>query len=154
MREEKGHDVPIIESQVPDVADGFHTLAIEFIELVEGTAYNQPDVPETRVKMQLRVETPDEPEERFVAWMSQNLSERSTLGAIIKAVEGKTPIGDYDTDRLIGKRFQHMVTHNESGWPKLVSGTAAAVRDKKNGKKGTVIKGDGPEMLPSGEAPF
>jgi hypothetical protein len=154
MREAKGNDVPIIESQIPDVAEGFHTLAIEFIELVEGTAYNQPDVPETRVKMQLRVETPDEPEERFVAYMSQNLSEKSTLGSIIKAVTGSVAVRDFDTDDLIGKKFGHMVRHNDGGWPQLVSGTAAPIRDKKNGKKNTIIKGNEPELLPSDEAPF
>lgn len=152
MREAKGNDVPIIESQIPDVADGFHTLAIEFVELVDGTAYNQPDVPETRVKMQLRVETPDEPEERFVAYMSQNLSEKATLGSIIKAVEGQKATGDYDTDRLIGKKFGHMISHNDGGWPKLVSGTAASAREK--GKKNTIIKGNEPELLPGDEAPF
>lgn len=137
MREAKGNDVPIIESQIPDVAEGFHILAVEFVELVQGTAYNQPDVPEMRLKMQVRIETPDEPEARFDAWMSLNTGEKATLGSIIRAALGESPRGDFDTDRLIGKKFGHMVTHNDAGYPKLVSGTAAAIRDKgkKNGQK-------------------
>ena len=55
---------------VPDVAANFHTLEIEDLELVDGTAYNDPDTPEQRVKMQLRVRTPTHPDESFVVWMS------------------------------------------------------------------------------------
>ena len=122
----------------PDITAGFHTLAVEFVELEEGTKYGEPDVPETRVKMQLRVETPDEPQETFTAWMSQSLGEKATLGCIVRAALGNTAVGygqAFDTDDLIGKKFQHMIQINENGWPRLVSGTAAPVTPKRRGKK-------------------
>jgi hypothetical protein len=76
--------------------------------------------------MQLRVRTPGEPDERFVAWMSPKLSEKATLGAIVLVTLGATPSDStFDTDMLIGRRFRHMTSHNERGWPKLVPGTAA-----------------------------
>ena len=34
------------------------------------------------------------------------------------------------TDVLIGRRFRHMTSHNERGWPKLVPGTAAPEKSR------------------------
>jgi hypothetical protein len=58
--------------------------------------------------------------------MSPKLSEKATFGAIVKAIQGSTPTDpEFDTNVLIGRRFKHMVGHNDRGWPKLVPGTAA-----------------------------
>jgi hypothetical protein len=143
---------PRIENnaEIPEVSDDFHELEIEAIELVEGTKYGEPDVPETRVKMQLRVRTPGEEENSFQAWMSQNLGEKATLGAIVRATLGSVPRGGIDTDDLIGKRFRHMITHNDNGWPKLVAGTAASV-GRKSKKQQPVLIGADDDV---DEAPF
>jgi hypothetical protein len=146
---------PRIENnaEIPEVSDDFHELEIEAIELVEGTKYGEPETPETRVKMQLRVRTPGEEENSFQAWMSQNMGEKATLGAIIRAVFGSAPRGGVDTEDLIGKRFRTMVTHNDTGWPKLVPGTAAPVKAGKAGKgeKQPVLIGADDDVE---EAPF
>lgn len=120
--------MPVIENTVsiPDVPADFHVLEIEGIEVVQGTTYNDPDTPETRLKVLLGVRTPGVPNESFTAWMSTKLSDKATFGAIVRAVLGETPRDpQFDTDVLIGKRFRHMTSHNEQGWPKLVPGTAA-----------------------------
>src|SRR5215217_2905015 len=96
-------------AQIPNVSADFHLLEIESIEATQGTKYNEPDVPETRIKMTLRVRTAGEPDESFTAWMSPNLSEKATLGAIVVATLGSTPADStFDTDALIGRRFRHM----------------------------------------------
>jgi hypothetical protein len=118
-------------SEIPEVTEDFHTLAIEFVDLVEGTKYGEPDVPEIRIKMQLRVETPGEEQQRFAVWMSTNTGERATFGSIVRAALGGIPRGGVETDDLIGKKFRSMVTHNDAGWPKLVPGTAAPMTTKK-----------------------
>ena len=121
----------IIENtaQIPNVSADFHVLEIEGVETVEGTKYGEPDIPETRIRMTLRVRTPGEPDERFVAWIVPKLSEKATLGAIVLATLGATPTDPaFDTDMLIGRRFRHMTSHNERGWPKLVPGTAAPAK--------------------------
>ena len=111
---------------IPDVPADFHVLEIEDVEAVAGTKYGEPDVPETRIKMTLRVRTPGAPDERFTAWMSAKLGEKATLGAVVRAALGAAPTDPaFDTDVLIGRRFRHMTTHNERGWPTLVPGTAA-----------------------------
>ena len=51
---------------IPDVPADFHVLEIEDVEVVEGTKYGEPDVPETRIKMTLRVRTPGAPNECFI----------------------------------------------------------------------------------------
>jgi hypothetical protein len=135
-------------SEIPEVSEDFHTLAIEFVDLVEGTKYGEPDVPETRIKMQLRVETPGEENTRFAVWMSTNTGERATFGSIVRAALGSVPRGGVETDDLIGKKFRSMITHNDAGWPKLVPGTAAPVTLKK-GK--TLVEAVPVEV---GEAPF
>ena len=76
---------------IPDVPADFHLLEIESIDAVEGTAYNDPDTPETRLKVQLRVCTPGVSNESFTAWMSPKLSDKATFGAIVQAVLGATP---------------------------------------------------------------
>src|SRR5215213_6516472 len=111
---------------IPNVSADFHLLEIEDVETTEGTKYGEPDVAETRIRMQLRVRTAVEPDESFVAWMSPRLSEKATLGAIVLATLGSAPTDStFDTDMLIGRRFRHMTSHNERGWPKLIPGTAA-----------------------------
>ena len=113
-------------AQIPNVSADFHVLEIEGVEAVDGAKYGEPDVAETRIRMQLRVRTAGEPDESFVAWMSPKLSEKATLGAIVLATLGSAPTDStFDTDALIGRRFRHMTSHNERGWPKLVPGTAA-----------------------------
>jgi len=128
LQQTEGKTLPVIENTavIPKVSADFHLLEIETIEAVEGTKFGEPDVSETRIRMQLRVRTPGEPDERFVAWMSPKLSEKATLGAIVLATLGAAPSDStFDTDALIGRRFRHMTSHNERGWPKLVPGTAA-----------------------------
>jgi hypothetical protein len=127
----KGMTMPIIENTavIPNVSDDFHLLEIEEVETIEGTKYGEPDVPETRIKMALRVRTPGEPDESFTAWMSPKLGEKATLGGIVRAALGAAPRdAAFDTDVLIGRVFRMMVTHNERGWPTLVSGTAAPAK--------------------------
>jgi hypothetical protein len=114
---------------IPSVSADFHLLEIETIEAVEGTKYNEPDVPETRIKMTVRVCTPGEAEERFTVWMSPKLGEKATLGGIARAALGVAPTNPaFDTDVLIGRRFRCMTNHNDRGWPVLVAGTAAAAK--------------------------
>jgi hypothetical protein len=114
---------------IPNVSDDFHLLEIEDVETIEGTRYGEPDVPETRIKMMLRVRTPDAPDESFPAWMSPKLGEKATLGGIVRAALGAAPRdAAFDTDVLIGRVFRMMVTHNERGWPTLVPGTAAPAK--------------------------
>jgi hypothetical protein len=123
--------MPIIENtaRIPDVPDDFHVLEIEDIETIEGTKYGGPDVPETRIKMTLRVRTPGAPDESFPAWMSPKLGEKATLGGIVRAALGAAPTDPaFNTDVLIGCVFRMMVTHNERGWPALVPGTAAPAK--------------------------
>ena len=116
---------------IPPVEEGFHLLEIEDIEAVEGTKYNEPDVPETRLKVQLRVCTPGESDESFSVWMSPKLGDKATFGAIVQAVLGSTPNDrEFNTDVLIGRRFKHMTSHNDRGWPKLVPGTAASEKGR------------------------
>src|SRR5215204_5744265 len=116
-------------SQIPDVPADFHLLEIEDVETTEGTKYGAPDVPETRIKMTLRVRTPGAPDESFTAWMSPKLGEKATLGGIVRAALGAPPTDPaFDTDALIGQVFRQMVSHNDRGWPTLVPGTAAPAR--------------------------
>src|SRR5215218_1280277 len=116
-------------SQIPNVSADFHVLEIEGVETFEGTKYGEPDVPEMRLKMTLRVRTPGESDERFTAWMSPNLGEKATLGGIVRAALGAAPTDPaFDTDVLIGRVFRQMVSHNERGWPTLVPGTAAPAK--------------------------
>ncbi len=150
--------VAIIQNstEIPQVTADFHLLKIEAIELVEGTKWGEPEVPETRVKMTVRVMTPDEESVSFAVWMSQNLGPRSTLGSIYRAImQAEPPRGAVDTDDLVGRKFRTMVTHNDNGWPKLVAGTAAPAAKK----SGAVINNDLPEealvgLGSSGEPPF
>jgi hypothetical protein len=109
----------------PDVQAGFHQLKIEAVELVDGTRFGS-DEPEQRIKLTLRVLTPDHPPECFVAFMSAKLGEKATLGSIVRAIFGSTPTDrTVDTDLLLNQAFRHMVTINDEGWPRLTSGTAA-----------------------------
>jgi hypothetical protein len=129
----KGATVAVLDNTVaiPDVPADFHLLEIESIDAVEGTAYNDPDTPETRLKVQLRVCTPGVSNESFTAWMSPKLSDKATFGAIVQAVLGVPPRDpQFNTDVLIGRRFRHMTSHNERGWPKLVPGTAAPEKSR------------------------
>src|SRR4051794_37768881 len=105
--------MPVLENTavIPEISADFHLREIEDIEEVEGTAFNDPDTPETRLKMQLRVRTPGESDDSFVVWMSPKLSEKATFGAIVHAVLGETPRDrQFDTDVLIGRRFRHMTS--------------------------------------------
>lgn len=123
--------MPIIENTavIPNVSDDFHLLEIEDVETTEGTKFGEPDVPETRIKMTLRVRTPGEPDERFTAWMSAKLGEKATLGGIVRSALGAVPTDPaFDTDVLIGRVFRMMVGRNERGWPTLVPGTAAPAK--------------------------
>ena len=123
--------MPLIENTavIPKVSADFHLLEIETIEAVEGTKYGEPDVAETRIRMQLRVRTPGEPDESFTAWMSAKLGERAVLGSIVRAALGAAPTeAAFDTDALIGQRFRCMTNHNDRGWPTLVPGTAASAK--------------------------
>src|SRR4051812_8103015 len=114
---------------IPSVSADFHVLEIEEVETTEGTKFGEPDVPEMRIKMTLRVRTPGEPDESFVAWMSPKLGEKATLGGIVRAALGAAPTDPaFDTDVLIGRVFRQMVSHNERGWPTLVPGTAAPAK--------------------------
>jgi hypothetical protein len=114
---------------IPNVSDDFHLLEIEDIETIEGAKYGEPDVPETRVKMTLRVRTPGEADESFTVWMSPKLGEKATLGGIVRAAMGAAPRdATFDTDILIGRVFRQMVSHNDRGWPTLVPGTAAPAK--------------------------
>jgi hypothetical protein len=117
---------------IPQVSADFHLLEIEAIDVVKGPKFGEPDVLEDRIKLQLRVRTRGESDESFVVWMSPKLMEKATFGAIVAAVLGETPRDpQFDTDVLIGKRFRHMTSHNERGWPKLVPGTAAPEKPRK-----------------------
>jgi hypothetical protein len=129
----EGLTMAIIDNtaQIPNVPDDFHLLEIESVESVEGTAYGQPDVPETRLKMTLRVRTAGAPDESFTAWMSPKLGEKATLGGIVRAALGAAPPnGPFNTDVLVGRVFRMMVSHNDRGWPTLVPGTAAPEKGK------------------------
>lgn len=124
----KARTLALIENipQVPQVAADFHLFEIENVEALDGTKHGAPDVPGTRIKMALRVRTPGEPNETFPVWMSAKLGEKANLGGIIRAALGVAPTTPtFDTDRLLGSLFRHMVTHNDGGWPTLVPGTAA-----------------------------
>jgi hypothetical protein len=119
--------MPSIENTavIPNVSDGFHRLEIEDVEVVDGTKYGEPDVPEKRIKMMLRVRTLGEPGESFTVWMSAKLGEKATLGGIVRAALGAAPRDlTFDTDALLGRVFRMMVSHNDRGWPTLVPGTA------------------------------
>ena len=103
---------------IPKVSADFHLLEIEDIAVVESPKYGEPDLLEERLTVQLRVRTPGEVAESFVVWMSPKLSEKATFGAILKAILGSTPTDpEFDTNVLIGRRFKHMVGHNDRGWP-------------------------------------
>ena len=116
---------------IPNVSDDFHLLEIESIEEVEGTKYGEPNVPETRLKMTLRVRTAGAPDESFPAWMSPKLGEKATLGGIVRAALGAAPTDrSFNTDLLVGRVFRMMVSHNDRGWPTLVPGTAAPEKSK------------------------
>ena len=126
--------MPVLENtaRIPEISADFHLLEIEEIEAIEGTAYNDPDTPETRLKVHLRVRTPGHPDESFIVWMSPKLSPKATFGAIVQKILGATPNDpEFDTDVLIGRRFKSMVGHNDAGWPKLVPGTAAPEKQTK-----------------------
>jgi hypothetical protein len=123
--------VAIIENTavILDVPADFHLLEIELVEVTESTKFGNPEVPEPRIKMTLRVRTPGAPDESFTAWMSPKLGEKATVGGIVCAALGAVPTGPaFDTDMLIGRVFRQMVTHNERGWPTLVPGTAAPAK--------------------------
>jgi len=127
----KDFAMAIIENTavVPSVSADFHLLEIEGVETVEGSKFGEPDVPETRLRMQLRVRTPGEPDESFTAWMSAKLGERAVLGSIVRAALGAAPSDRaFDTDTLIGQCFRCMTNHNDRGWPTLVPGTAAPAK--------------------------
>ncbi len=129
--DERATSMAIIENtaQIPNVSADFHVLEIEDVETTEGTKYGAPDVPETRLKMTLRVRTPGESDESFTAWLSLNLGEKANLGGIVRAALGAAPTDPaFDTDVLIGRVFRQMVSHNERGWPTLVPGTAAPAK--------------------------
>ena len=118
----------IIENaaQIPNVSADFHVLEIEDVETTVGTKYGEPNVPEMRIKMTLRVRTPGAPDESFTAWTSARLGEKATLGGIVRAALGTAPTDPaFDTDVLTGRVFKMMVSHNDRGWPTLVPGTAA-----------------------------
>jgi hypothetical protein len=120
--------MPMIENSavIPNVPAGFHRLEIEDVEVVDGTKYGEPNVPEKRIKMTLRVRTPGESDESFTVWMSAKLGEKATLGGIVRATLGAAPRDPaFDTDELIGRVFKMMISHNDRGWPTLVPGTAA-----------------------------
>jgi hypothetical protein len=123
--------VPRIDNSqdIPQVAPGYHTLRILAADLVEDHAYQQPDVPETRLEMTLQVRTPGQPQNTFKNRMSLNLGEKSTLGSVARAALGVRKIGPegINTEDLIGKDFGSMVNHSEAGWPRLVSGAAGPV---------------------------
>ncbi len=128
---QKDRTMAIIDNSavIPNVPAGFHLLEIEDVEVVDGTKYGEPNVPETRIKMTLRVRTPGESDESFTAWMSPKLGEKATLGGIVRAVLGAAPTDPaFDTDVLIGRVFKQMVSHNDRGWPTLVPGTAAPAK--------------------------
>lgn len=118
-----------IEASVPNVAAGYQSLRIDRADLVQDHAYQQPDVPETRLELHLTVVTDGEPQETWRQRVSLSLGEKSTLGSIYYAITGQRPGRDgIDTDELIGQVFDTMVTHSDSGWPKLVAGSAARHR--------------------------
>src|SRR5215203_2194767 len=123
--------MPMIENSavIPNVLAGFHWLEIENVEVVDGTKYGEPNVPEKRIKMTLRVRTPGESDESFTAWMSSKMGEKATLGGIVRAALGAAPTDPaFDTDVLIRRVFRMMVSHNDRGWPTLVPGTAASAK--------------------------
>jgi hypothetical protein len=127
----KDRTMAIIENSavIPNVPAGFHLLEIEDVEVVDGTKYGEPNVPETRIKMTLRVRTPGESDESFTVWMSPKLGDKATLGGIVRAALGAAPTDPaFDTDALIGRVFRQMVNHNDRGWPTLVPGTAAPAK--------------------------
>ncbi len=120
---------------IPAVSADFHILEIEDVEAVAGTKYGEPDVPETRIKMTLRVRTPGAPDISFTAWMSAKLGEKAVLGGIVRAALGAAPTDPaFDTDVLIGRVFRQMVSHNDRGWPTLVPGTSAQAKPQSGGE--------------------
>ena len=124
--------MPVIENSVsiPAISATFHTLQVEGVDAVIGSKYAEPETPETRLRVTLRVKTPGESGETFTTWMSTSLSERATFGSIVKAILGETPTEDtFDTDRLLGGRFRCMVGHNERQWPRLINGTVGPAVD-------------------------
>ena len=117
-------------SAIPVIEAGIHTLEIEAIQSVTSPSFDDPTQMEERLKVQLRVRTPGAEDESFSVFMSARLSEKSTLGAIVRAVFGSAPPnGAFDTDLLLGQRFRHMVGHSDKGWPRLVPGTAASASE-------------------------
>jgi len=145
--------MPVIANtaMIPQVSADFHVLEIEAIEVTESPRFGEPETLEPRLRVQLRVRTPEEVDESFVVWMSPRLSEKATFGAIVLAILGKTPSeATFNTDALIGARFRHMTSHNDRGWPKLIPGTAAPA---KGPAKGTAASKPRPTELGT-EAPF
>jgi hypothetical protein len=120
--------MPIVQntSLAPEVKPDFHILRILAIEEVEDPSYDDPNVLEPRLKVLLRVETPNHEPVSFHVWMSPKTSEKSTFGAILAAVLGgplRAP--EINTDEILGRVFGSMATVSDRGWPRLVSGTAA-----------------------------
>jgi hypothetical protein len=130
--EERIHTMVVLHntSAIPAIEAGFHTLEIEDVQPVSSPSFDDPTQMEERLKVQLRVRTHGVADESFSVFMSPRLSEKATLGAIVRAVFGSAPPnGDFDTDLLIGQRFRHMVGHSDKGWPRLVPGTAASASE-------------------------
>ena len=121
----------IIENtaQIPNVSADFHLLEIENVETIEGTKYGEPDVPETRIKMQLRVRTPGEPDESFTAWMSPEARGESHPRRHRLRDPGSCADRPHVRHRCVDwTRFRQMTSHNDRGWPTLVPGTAAPAK--------------------------
>jgi len=123
---------PVIRDtgNIPQVSEGYHTLRIVSSQLVDGTAYNQPDVPETKLEMTFEVITPDEPRTTFRQQLSLNLGEKATLGNISRAALRlkDLPRGEFDTDELNGRTFDCKVGHSTGGWPKVINESASPSR--------------------------
>jgi hypothetical protein len=125
-----------IESTLPNVAAGYQSLRIDGADIVQDHAYQQPDIPEDRLELRLTVVTEGEPQETWRQRVSLSLGEKSTLGSIYYAITGQRPGRDgIDTDEIVGKVFDTMVTHSDSGWPKLVAGSAARHRRTTTGTR-------------------
>jgi hypothetical protein len=145
---------------IPEVAEGSHIIRIEAAELIEDTAYQQPDVPETKLQLTFRVVTPGEEQVTFQQRVSLNLGDQATLGNIARAaLRTKTiPRDGIDTDDLIGKEIDCTIGHSTGGWPKVVNQSAYPTRTGQRQLVGSVSSATEIESVPwdadDNEPPF
>jgi hypothetical protein len=117
-------------SAPPVFSPGLHVLEIEGIDVVQKPKFQGgPDELEDRVRMDVKIRTPGEPTETFVAWMSTSLNAKARLGNIVEAVLGGPPRDrTFDTDALVGAKFKAVVLANDRQYPTISVGSCVPLR--------------------------